>query len=220
MNFIVSDSVIVHTVLVARVWLGRTRPTTSLTAGNSPDLKQRRFCATLMSLSTSLQLAKLIELAKCKPYINLKSLRISYFTIVLDIAVVFDRKHIVSLWIELYNVIQTRCTATEVDDNLVAINLKRKALPDQMVTYTPEELQARRNQKADTVKSLAIVFRDELLQLVQEYSTYYLHGLVHHLPDQIRECPVDVMDGSGSGIEQINQYTKRNIQYVIAIQFN
>ncbi len=41
--------------------------------------------------------------------------------------------------------------------------------------------------------------------------TPYLHVLVHHLPEQIRELPVgiDIMDMSGSGIEAINKETKK-----------
>ena len=101
---------------------------------------------------------------------------------------------------ELYNVIQTRCTANEIDTNVESVGLKRKA-GNQEDVLSVDELQKRRDEKADTVKSLALVFRDEMCELVQEYATYYLHGLVHHLPDQIRECPVDVMDASGSGIE-------------------
>ena len=56
---------------------------------------------------------------------------------ILLFAFVLNRKHIASLWIELYNVIQTRCTETNVDDNLVAIDLKRKAVPNQIMTYSP-----------------------------------------------------------------------------------
>lgn len=125
--------------------------------------------------------------------------------------VLFGSKEAVDRWIELYNVIQTRCTAPTPD----AVGSKRKVhRDDDPIAYSPDELIARRNAKADRVQELSIEFLARMCELVQEFATYYLHGLYHHLPDQIRSCPVDIMDASGSGIEQINQLTKRVIQYV------
>lgn len=123
--------------------------------------------------------------------------------------IVLFSKEAVDRWIELYNVIQTRCTAPTPG----AVGLKRKVnRDDDPIAYSPDELIARRNAKADRVQELSIEFLARMCELVQEFATYYLHGLYHHLPDQIRSCPVDIMDASGSGIEQINQLTKRVIQ--------
>ena len=42
-----------------------------------------------------------------------------------------------------------------------------------------------------------------------EAMKYYCHILVAHVPDFIRRIPVDIMDASGSGIEQMNQIMKK-----------
>ena len=36
-----------------------------------------------------------------------------------------------------------------------------------------------------------------------------MHAMVHHLPQQIRDLPIDIQDASGSAIEQVNQKRKR-----------
>ena len=67
-----------------------------------------------------------------------------------------------------------------------------------------------RVQKASTLEALNKKFR-EAFNLVagdNDYN-YYFHALHMHLPGQIRVCPVDIMDASGNGIEQVNQKLKR-----------
>lgn len=76
----------------------------------------------------------------------------------------------------LYNAIKTRCAG-------------------------PDTVQHKR----DRVRQLAIAFQDAVVSLCgDEGVTYYIHAAVHHLPDQVVTCPVDVVDSSGSGIEHIN----------------
>lgn len=41
---------------------------------------------------------------------------------------------------------------------------------------------------------------------------YYVHALIHHLPDQILGCPVDILSVSSSALEELNQYHKRLMQ--------
>ena len=43
---------------------------------------------------------------------------------------------------------------------------------------------------------------------------YYLHALAFHIPNQIRSCPCDPFDASGSAIEKHNQVVKRAYRYV------
>ena len=38
--------------------------------------------------------------------------------------------------------------------------------------------------------------------------TYYMHAAYHHLPDQIRRLPVDILDASGDTFEGKNQHLK------------
>ena len=65
--------------------------------------------------------------------------------------------------------------------------------------------------KAIAVEKAALYFREMLRKTVMGGDstwTYYMHCLVHHVPDQIRLLPVDIMDSSAIGIEHSNQIAK------------
>ncbi len=67
--------------------------------------------------------------------------------------------------------------------------------------------------KARAVEQTGRIFVTSLIGWATPESVhYYGHALVCHLPEQIKTCPVDIMDASGSGIEQINQEVKRLIR--------
>ena len=50
-----------------------------------------------------------------------------------------------------------------------------------------------------------------------ESVTYYVHAAVHHLPDQVVACPVDIVDGSGSGIEHLNSIVRTTFRLIVVI---
>ena len=67
-----------------------------------------------------------------------------------------------------------------------------------------------RVQKADLVRVHTGMFLEIFKELARPSDfTYYIHALEAHLPEQILSCPIDIMDASGNGIEQVNQVVKR-----------
>jgi hypothetical protein len=76
------------------------------------------------------------------------------------------------------------------------------------VPFTLEELTALKREKAEKIRSMAIAFCQEIKRIIPTRHTYYLHALVWHFPTWIEMLHVDIMDVSGSGIEQVNQETK------------
>jgi hypothetical protein len=66
--------------------------------------------------------------------------------------------------------------------------------------------------KARAVESAARNLRSELTQFRgNEFVNYYLHCAIAHLPDQIRNCPVDIFDASGCAIEHLHIEVKRSL---------
>ncbi len=67
--------------------------------------------------------------------------------------------------------------------------------------------------KARAVEDLGRAFVEALIGwATPECVHYYAHALVCHLPSQICSCPMDIMDVSGAGIEEVNQEVKRIIK--------
>ena len=68
-----------------------------------------------------------------------------------------------------------------------------------------------RLEKAAKVESLALnllsVWKEEAV--ATKGATFYMHAVVHHLPDMIRCLPVDVLLASGDSFEVKNQQLKR-----------
>ena len=74
--------------------------------------------------------------------------------------------------------------------------------------FTQEE----KNSKAKDVEGAARLLRTELTAFRgNEIVNYYLHCAIAHLPDQIRNCPVDVFDASGCAIEHLHVDVKRTL---------
>ena len=72
--------------------------------------------------------------------------------------------------------------------------------------------QATRSVKADNVCEAGKGIRDALKNFQgNEFVNYYLHCAIHHLPEQIRECPVDVFDASGCTLEHLHKDVKRTL---------
>ena len=71
-----------------------------------------------------------------------------------------------------------------------------------------------RNKKADLVEVLARKFVNNLIDTITypEGCTYYMHILLHHIGDQIRSCPVDIMDASCQSIERVNSIVKKYVR--------
>jgi hypothetical protein len=64
-------------------------------------------------------------------------------------------------------------------------------------------------EKARKVQELAESYIDSYVSwLTKEKCFYYQHFALHHLADQIRFLPLDIVDCSGEGIERINQTIK------------
>jgi hypothetical protein len=78
--------------------------------------------------------------------------------------------------------------------------------------FTIEELEARKKKKAAEVRSRGITFSKLVEKICPARHTYYLHALVWHFPGWIERLNVDIMDMSGSGIEQINLETNRLVK--------
>jgi hypothetical protein len=85
--------------------------------------------------------------------------------------------------------------------------------------FSDEVLQKRKEVKAKAVETLSLEFCTALKLIIPERYTYYLHALVWHFPTWIRMLDVDIMDVSGSGIEQINQETKRAVKGLVMFLF-
>ena len=67
--------------------------------------------------------------------------------------------------------------------------------------------------KKDNVRVKAIRFQECVVALGGDESvTYYVHAAIHHLPQQVLTCPVDVVDGSGSGIEHVNSVVRQGFR--------
>jgi hypothetical protein len=67
-----------------------------------------------------------------------------------------------------------------------------------------------RSDKADEVERLARALVQSVIECCGSDSvTYYLHSAAMHFPHFIRVLPCDIMDASGSGIEIVNQYSKK-----------
>ena len=75
--------------------------------------------------------------------------------------------------------------------------------------YSLDELNQRKVAKANDIRSRAIEFSRNIKQIIPQRHSYYLHALVWHFPAWIEALDIDVMDVSGSGIEMINQETKK-----------
>ena len=62
------------------------------------------------------------------------------------------------------------------------------------------------------MKAAVLQIRDSLKAFQgNEFVNYYLHCAIHHLPDQIRDCPVDVFDASGCALEHLHKDVKRTL---------
>ena len=46
-------------------------------------------------------------------------------------------------------------------------------------------------------------------KISQTGASFYMHAAYHHLPEQIRTLPVDIIDASGESFEAKNQQLKR-----------
>ena len=69
-----------------------------------------------------------------------------------------------------------------------------------------------RNSKAADVESAAVSIRNSLKEFQgNEFVNYYLHCAIAHLPEQIRESPVDVFDASGCALEHLHKDVKRTL---------
>ena len=72
--------------------------------------------------------------------------------------------------------------------------------------------QCERSTKAVEVRQAAFAIRDALKAFHgNEFVNYYLHCAMHHLPDQILQCPVDVFDASGCALEHLHKDVKRTL---------
>ena len=91
-------------------------------------------------------------------------------------------------------------------------NLSSKMLAFYNTLKTRAFTQDDRNHKAEEVKSAALLIRDSLKEFQgNEFVNYYLHCAIHHLPNQIRDCPVDVFDASGCALEHLHKDVKRTL---------
>ena len=68
--------------------------------------------------------------------------------------------------------------------------------------------------KACNVRAAAKRLRDSVLSFSgRERVTFYIHAAVHHLPEQVLECPVDIVDSSGCAIEHVNKIVRTKLRY-------
>ena len=95
--------------------------------------------------------------------------------------------------------------------------LFRKSVTSKMVDFynrlkTRAQTQSEKNIKADDIRQAAKDIRDALkASHGNEIVNYYLHCAICHLPDQIRECAVDVFDASGCALEHLHKDVKRTL---------
>ena len=73
-------------------------------------------------------------------------------------------------------------------------------------TYSREQKATEVQLKAEALLDMFVCFEGK------ESVNYYLHSAFHHLPDQIRQCPIEIDDASGCCIEHAHQSVKRAIQ--------
>ena len=77
-----------------------------------------------------------------------------------------------------------------------------------MKSRTPDKLL-----KAERVRKAALKLQQDLSNFkCNEVITYYVHAAVHHLPEQIKTCVVDIVDASGSAIELANKSVRTGMQ--------
>ena len=73
-----------------------------------------------------------------------------------------------------------------------------------------KETQEKRQAQAEEVERLSHEFLEQFQQCFSEkHVNYYMHSLIHHVPEQIRKCPAPFFCLSGNGIEMVNQMMKR-----------
>ena len=92
---------------------------------------------------------------------------------------------------------------------------RRKALASTFIEfYNTVKTRAPNNLlKAECVRTAALKLQQELTKFkCNEVVTYYVHSAVHHLPEQIKCCVVDIVDASGSAIELANKSVRRGLQ--------
>ena len=96
------------------------------------------------------------------------------------------------------------CSCELVQEWITLVNAVRKRIVP---------TQHARNKKAADVQILVDAFIPKLLALTETSGcTYYMHAMQHHLADMIRRLPVDIMDGSGEGLERKNRSNKHWMQ--------
>ena len=65
------------------------------------------------------------------------------------------------------------------------------------------------------MRAAALRVRESVLEFSgRERVTYYIHAAVHHLPEQVLECPVDIIDCSGCAIEHVNKIVRTRMRCV------
>ena len=78
-------------------------------------------------------------------------------------------------------------------------SLKKRISPD----FPKEE-------KAQQVFEAAVGLKAAFKELKgDDFTNYYLHAATDHLPDQIRECYIDVFEASGCAIEHLHKDIKQ-----------
>jgi hypothetical protein len=97
---------------------------------------------------------------------------------------------------------------------------KQRTPVNPQVPLNDQEVAANRKIKADLVRTKASALCNKFRKLILAGGfSYYLHSLEHHLADHIEACPIDIFDCSGSGVEKLNQRTKRTYRQVVARKF-
>ena len=66
-----------------------------------------------------------------------------------------------------------------------------------------------RMKKSEQVEACAERLLKAWHGISQTGATFYMHVAYHHLPEQIRSLPVDILDASGDSFEAKNQQLKR-----------
>jgi hypothetical protein len=105
--------------------------------------------------------------------------------------------------------LQERARKAIRQEQRVILEAERRDLQLKGSLFDPEVLQERKLKKAQRLQALAMEFSKAIKGIIPQRHTFYLHALVWHFPEWIRTLPMDIMDASGSGIEQVNQMTKR-----------
>ena len=72
--------------------------------------------------------------------------------------------------------------------------------------------ESERCMKAQDVHAAAVDIRSCLRDFKgNEFVNYYLHCAIAHLPEQIRNCAVDVFDASGCALEHLHKDVKKTL---------